>query len=169
MVLLSKKEKNIKSFPGHPEFENDTTVHKGDIQNLMFTVATSEPRADSDGKRAMVFHAHQQPAQRNSVNRPRGTLEWVADSVDGDEFYDAQMRVNGIIEQVIDSADPGEETLIQMDNATPHVGNDMVKRLKTQARVNGNNIDYVTQSPNSPDLNICDLCFFNSSKKEQID
>ena len=54
---------------------------------------------------------------------------------------------------------------MQLDNASTHVGLGTLEKLNSYCRKNGYNISYETQPSNSPDLNICDLSFFNSLKK----
>lgn len=53
---------------------------------------------------------------------------------------------------------------LQMDNATPHVGNDNIERLNwfSASREDGFTITYTLQPPNSPDIDVNDMCFFRS-------
>ena len=96
----------------------------------MFTCAICEPSENCNGKRGIIIHAHEEAAKRNSINRPRGTIELVPDNVDGEEFYKGQTKEGGIIDQICKSSSPDELPLIQLDNAAPHTGNHMKERLE---------------------------------------
>jgi len=100
--FVQRRKKHLKYLPDHPYQPNDTVIHKNHIEKLMFTVALSEPWEHSTGKRGIIFHAHQEPAQRNSINRRRGTLEWKPDNLDCEEFYNGQTKENGIINMIFD-------------------------------------------------------------------
>jgi len=155
--------------PNHSiEGLNDTTAHKSHIEKLMFTCGLSEPSDYCDGKRGIIFHGHEEVAQRASRNRPAGTIVLVADSVDGNEFYDGQTKQGGIIDQIMETAGPNEDISIQMDNATSHTGNHMIERLYQDCLNNNKPIRYITQPPNSPDLNINDLCFHSGADRRGI-
>jgi hypothetical protein len=135
------------------------------IQKLMFTCGFSEPSDTNDGKRGIIFHAHEEPAQRSSRNRPAGTIILIPDTVDCNEFYQGQVKIGGIIDQIIETGSPDEEVLVQMDNASPHTGHHMIQNLEENCVLLNKKIKYITQPPNSPDLNVNDLCFFNSLSK----
>ena len=59
-----------------------TVGHKSHIDKVMFLAATAKPRWDPnkkrqwDGKIGIWPFARLEPAQRSSVNRPAGTMEW---------------------------------------------------------------------------------------------
>ena len=88
--------------------------------------------------------------------------------------------VNNGIERIIEGVDQIEEKMwwmkgkvlkIQQDGATPHTALNSVKDLEAAGSDNTSvpsedrwTIQFVTQSPNSPDLNICDLGLFWSFK-----
>lgn len=83
-------------------------------------------------------------------------------SVDHIEFRDMQEKEGGIIDKIIEKQQPDNSIEIQMDNASPHVGNSTVQYLNNildERNIFGN---YILQPPNSPDMNILDLAIFNS-------
>jgi hypothetical protein len=57
--------------------------------------------------------------------------------------------------------DAGRTIYIQQDNATPHIRPNDPVSLQVVAQSNLN-IQLIQQPPNSPDMNVLDLCFFRS-------
>ena len=70
-------KKNVKTLPDHPYVSNNTCQHKSHIGKVMFTCAVCEPSENCNGNRGIIIHAHEETAKRNSINRPRGTIELV--------------------------------------------------------------------------------------------
>ena len=68
----------------------------------MITSAISQPTDDFDGKYGLIFHGDIVNAQRNSRNRPRGTILLQPKNVDHDEFILGQIKDDGIINQIIE-------------------------------------------------------------------
>ncbi|CAM9932230.1 unnamed protein product [Choristocarpus tenellus] len=56
----------------------------------------------------------------------------------------------------------GKHVVVQQDGATPHTGKGNSETLSGVGKTERWSIGLVTQSSNSPDLNIIDLCFFRS-------
>jgi hypothetical protein len=137
----------------------------------MMTAAISEPTEAFDGKVGLIFHGDIIPAHRDSQRRPRGTLEIHPKNINCDEFINGQIKVSsnvedcGIIDQIIQKKQPETFTYIQMDNASPHVGEDTMERLNEYCDKNNLMMEYRTQPAQSPDFNICDLAIFNSLQK----
>mmetsp|Transcript_16709 Transcript_16709/g.15069 ORF Transcript_16709/g.15069 Transcript_16709/m.15069 type:complete len:151 (+) Transcript_16709:82-534(+) len=52
-----------------------------------------------------------------------------------------------------------------MDNAPPHIGQGNVATLNNYCELHEKQVEYILQPPNSPDLNILDLCLFNTLQK----
>lgn len=163
--------KTIKYLPDHPRHPHNTTQHKSYIPHLTITAGFSQPTEDFDGKCALTCHGDYIPAQRSSARRPAGTIELHPKTVDGDEFWDSQTKVHpdlaktGVLDQIVRRKQPDNFTKIQMDNAPPHVGNDMKERLNQFCDDNSIMTSYHTQPSQSPDFNICDLALFNSLQK----
>lgn len=55
--------------------------------------------------------------------------------------------------------------VIQHDGATLQNGKGNFKKLNEFGKLDGWNIEFETQPPQSPDLNKCDLCFFHSLQR----
>ncbi|XP_074311253.1 uncharacterized protein LOC141647107 [Silene latifolia] len=136
------------------------------ITKVMFMCAVSRPIYSEtgellfDGKIDMFPFTKQQPAERASRNRPRGTLETKPiDSIT------KQVTRQCIIEQVIPAIKSkwpegaSKHIFIQQDNARPHIKNNYPEFMAV-ANTDGFNIELVFQPPNSPDLNVNDLGFF---------
>ena len=51
------------------------------------------------------------------------------------------------------------QILVQQDGAKPHISKRVVDSIKSACHANGNNIDVLTQPPQSPDLIVLDLAF----------
>ena len=64
--------------------------HKGYIDKIMFLCAIARPRKVNgvwwDGKLGIWAFGRMLPAQRTSVNRPAGTLEWKNENVDSETY-----------------------------------------------------------------------------------
>ena len=158
----TRLREKLKYLPDH-EFRNQhTTQHKSHIPRLMVTSAISQPTDTFDGKCGLIYHGEIRPAQNNSANRPRGTLELHSKNVD----HDGQLKEDGIINQIIEKKYPETWTTIQMNNAPGHVGYDTINNLNNILEIENVYIGYHTQPSQRPDFNINDLCFFNSLQKQ---
>ena len=94
-------KRNLKYLPDHEWHPQQTIQHKSHIPKLMITSAISQPTDDFDGKCGLIFHGDIVNAQRNSRNRPRGTLLLQPKNVDHEEFILGQIKDDGIINQMI--------------------------------------------------------------------
>ena len=154
---------------------------KSFIPKIMFLVAVARPRWDHDrnrmfdGKIGMWPFAQQVPAERNSVNRPRGTLEWKEMKVTKEVYrqFLHEKLVPAIKERF--PRREGQTIYIQQDNARPHIQPEEFSTKLLQQ--DGANLDdeerqwdlqLYFQPPNSPDLNVLDLGFFRSLQSMQF-
>ncbi|XP_074314941.1 uncharacterized protein LOC141651116 [Silene latifolia] len=148
--------------------ENDPYRHcqsKSFITKVMFMAAVSRPIYDGDGNllfdgKIEIFpFTFQDPAKRNSKNRPAGTLE-TKSVASINKQVTKDMLINKVI-PAIHSKWPvsmSKEIIIQQDNAKRHIkGNDL--DFLMAANSNGFNISLTQQPPNSPDLNVLDLAW----------
>lgn len=139
------------------------------ITKVMFMAAIARPRYDPhrkqffDGKIGIWPFIYQEPVKRNSKNRAKGTL--VTKNV---ESINAAECKKMILENVIPAikskfpvANKQKPVYVQQDNARPH-SCDNDKDLVAEGSRDGWSIQFKSQPPNSPDLNVLDLGFFNS-------
>lgn len=101
-----------------------------------------------------------EPAERASKNRPAGTLVTKAVNVTKDVYRQALLThvIPAIKKQWPSKRSP---IIIQQDNARPHV-TPRDADILAAGKSGGWDIGLQFQPPNSPDLNILDLGFFNS-------
>lgn len=150
-----------------------TTKSKRFITKVMFLAAVARPRYDHhrkqvfDGKIGIWPFIYQEAAKRNSRNRCKGTMETkVVTSVTKDVIR--QMLLEKLIPAVKSKMPCVEKAriIIQQDNAKPHCAVD--DPLLVGALIEGGfRIKFRCQPPNSPDLNVLDLGFFNSIQSLQ--
>jgi hypothetical protein len=140
---------------------------------VMFLCCQARPRWDPvkkqmwDGKIGIWALTEEVPAERNSKNRPKGTLETKPLTVT------AQVYRRYLIDMVIPAIRkkwPTESKYkrkyIQQDNARPHIHSNDPKLLTAVQSINAD-IHLICQPPNSPDFNILDLGFFNAIQSLQ--
>lgn len=145
-----------------------TVQHKSHIPKVMFIVAMARPfrKEDGtwfDGKLVGCWEiVTRAPAQRNSVNRPAGTMITKPQNLNADIYYDYFTREGGI--KINMPWLRGRTVKIQQDGAKPHTGHGNVNRIEQFANVGGWQFRVVTQPVQSPDLNILDLGLFHSLK-----
>ena len=148
------------------------------MTKVMFLCAMAWPQWDTnqnawfDGKIGIWPFVEKKPAQRRSVNRPAGTLITKPVNVNGDVYK--KMLLEKVLPAIYEKWPRGAgndeegrpEIIIQEDNAKPHKAS-IRDAIKEAAASNGWNISVTTQPPNSPDLNVLDLGFFNSIQSLQ--
>ena len=135
----------------------------------MFLCAVVRPRFNTsancwwDGKLGIWPIGDWEPAQRGSKNRPKGTLVWKNKTVTKVVYRDLLM--NKLILAILDKwlrRDRMSRTIyIQQDGAKNHIREDDEKfnnALTEQEIV----AKLYTQMPNSPDVNLLDLGFFQA-------
>jgi hypothetical protein len=142
--------------------------HKCHIPKIMFLCAVARPRYDTDkkawwdGKIGIWPFAKQLPAQRNSKNRAKGTLEWTNVTVKMEQYK--AMIVDKVLPAVAQTWPNGSlktPKFIQQDNAPVHARfTSADPDFVGKAAELGLDIAMFNQPPNSPDTNIQDLAFF---------
>nr|XP_051221151.1 uncharacterized protein LOC127339328 [Lolium perenne] len=167
---LTQKNNVYYLVPGEPTPYR--TVHnKNSIGKVMFLTAVAQPRfAIVDGVKVCTFDGKigtwpfvtETAAVRRSENREKGTLELKSMKVNRDVMRD--FMCNKVIPTILDKwadEDAGRTIYIQQDNATPHIKPNDPAFVQVVAQTDLN-IVLLQQPPNSPDMNILDLCFFRS-------
>ncbi|XP_044325600.1 uncharacterized protein [Triticum aestivum] len=164
---LTQEENGYLLLPEEPD-PLRTLHHKDSIAKVMFLAAVAKPRYGNvgvvtfDGKIGIWAFVTESPAQRRSENRERGTLELKSLKVTRDvmRLYMCEKLIPAIHDLWPDE-DEERTIFIQQDNATPHLkpSDEVFRRAVEQT---GLDIKLIQQPPNSPDLNILDLCFFRS-------
>lgn len=144
-----------------------TTQSKHFIEKVMFLAAVARPRFDVeknitfDGKIGIFPFVTEKPAERSSVNRPKGTMETkvlptVTKEVSRDYLVN---KVLPAIKEKWPEEDRGRPIIIQQDNAKTHISvHD--PEFVAAATSDGYDIRLTCQPPNSPDTNILDLGLF---------
>ena len=151
------------------------TKSKSFIVKVMFLCAVARPRYDRsknsmfDGKIGIWPFVFYEPAQRSSVNRPRGTMiTKPIPSIDTTVFR--QFLIDKVIPAIREKwprHDRSKGVKIQQDNARPHIKPD---DLQFNTAVSSDDTIPITlhcQPPNSPDMNILDLGFFRAIQSLQ--
>jgi len=147
--------------------------HKSHITKVMFLCAQARPRMLPnrqwwDGKIGIWPIGEYTVAQRTSVNRAAGTDEFQKQCVDRDKYR--TMMINDVVPAIQSKFPTCEQSrygtiYIQQDGAPSHIPtkneDDMwYEEMETLGLTDS--IVLVTQPPNSPDVNINDLGFFNA-------
>jgi len=151
-----------------PEDEVPTTYaqHKNRILKVMFLCAVAKPQMRPDGPRmngliACIPFTEVVPAQRNSVNRPKGTLEEKPVDVNSGVYRQALIQVMRRIKERLHWK-KGEQIIVRHDGATPHNGGGNEAFFAAHGQKYEWNIVVDTQCAQSPDLNIYDIGVFRS-------
>lgn len=154
------------------ELPQRATKSKRFIPKVMFLAAVARPRYDFhskkyfDGKIGIWPFVHEVEAKRNSRNRPAGTMETKPLNVSAEVFT---KLITTKVLPAIKFKWPGKSSspiFIQQDNARPHTI-ESKKIINEEGTRDGWNIEMSNQPANSPDLNICDLGFFNTIQSLQ--
>lgn len=149
-----------------------TTKSKRFSTKVMFFAAVARPRWNTamnrnfDGKIGIWPFVKVERAKRNSRNRPAGTL--VTKPLDS--VTNAESRAM-LIEKLLPAIKEkfpvrNGKIKIQQDNARPHIRPDDEEFRNAVQRL-GLDVELVQQPPNSPDLNVLDLGFFNAIQSLQ--
>ena len=151
-----------------PEDELPPTFaqHKNNIVRVMFLCAVGKPQLRPDGTRmngliACIPFTEFVTAQRSSKHRPRGTIEEKPIPVDSKVYREAMTKVFSLIQKRFKDK-KGELITVQHDGATSHNGHGNKEFFDSLGQKGGWNIVMVTQSAQSPDLNILDIGVFRS-------
>lgn len=144
------------------------------ISKVMFLCAVTRPRFDNEenetysGKIGIFPFVYEQPARRSSVNRVAGTIETKPIASVTREVNKAYLinKVLPAIENMWPREDVGKKIFIQQDNARSHISKDDPDFCRA-ASESEFDIQLTCQPPNSPDLNVLDLGFFNAIQSLQ--
>ncbi|KAJ0247163.1 hypothetical protein HA466_0166060 [Hirschfeldia incana] len=164
--------KKTESYYLHPVEEAPpyrTCQSKNFIGKVMFLAAMARPRFDGEGneffsgKIGIFPFAKMQPARRRSRNRPAGTMELKPmTSIKREDIK--EFLIEKFLPRIRERwprEDFGKIIYIQQDNARTHV-DPTDEDFRAAASQQGFDIRLRCQPPNSPDLNILDLGFFNA-------
>ena len=141
---------------------------------VMFLCAVARPRYDFcakqnfDGKIGIWPFTKIEPAQRSSANRPAGTLVTKpVTSVTNIEYRQFLIqKVLPAIKSKFPTLPEGKSIKLQQDNARPHISPSDHEFIQAATTLELD-ICITCQPPNSPDLNVLDLGFFNSIQSLQ--
>ena len=150
--------------------------HKSHIMKVMFLAAVARPRFNDngectfDGKIGIYPIVEQVQAQRSSINRPRGTLEWKPRSLTREVY--TEIMINKVLPDAIakwprDRGVRTQKVYIQQDN--PHTHFPPTCPIWIQAKDSDPRFkfDLREQPRRSPDTNVLDLGFFRSLQSLQ--
>ncbi|KAJ0013448.1 hypothetical protein Pint_20864 [Pistacia integerrima] len=146
-----------------------TCKSKTFITKVMFLAAVTRPRFDESGnelfygKIGIFPFINKEPARRSSKNRSAGTMETKTINSINKEIYRSYI-IEKLLPAIRDKwprIDAGSPIFIQQDNAKPHIGLDD-EYFQSNATKDGFDIRLIYQPPNSPDMNVLDLGFFNA-------
>ena len=156
-----------------------TVKHKSHVTKVMFLCAIARPRFIPylnkwwDGKIGIWPIGEWVPAKRDSANRRKGTPVWKNTSITRDVYRALLVEkvLPGIIEKWPVEDRKERVVRIQQDGAKSHISDDdpefleFLKDLKNDGQLDAS---LYTQSPNSPDTNICDLGFFRAIQSASL-
>jgi hypothetical protein len=171
---VMRTKRKLKIFPGHT-FLDQTVVHKSHIKKVMFIAVLGQPQyrdgSHFDGKVGLFPVMEWGVAQRNSANRPAGTPVVNCLSLTAEVYLDMMTRNGGILDTIKQKMPWAQDAniVIQHDGAPGHEGAGNRDALAAAGQQGGWNITFETQPAQSPDLNLCDLCFFNSLQASSFD
>ncbi|XP_065877171.1 uncharacterized protein [Euphorbia lathyris] len=166
--LISKRSGKYYLLPDEEE-PIRSCKSKNFIGKVMFLAAVARPRFDENGN--VIFSGKiglfplvtQEPAKRTSANRVAGTMETKPIT-----SVNRQVIRRYLIDKVLPAIrekwpreDLRNPIYIQQDNARTHI-NSNDDEFCIAAKQDGCDIRLMCQPPNSPDLNILDLGFFNA-------
>ena len=168
---ITKQNTGYYLVPGEPD-PIRTCKSKRFVTKVMFMAAVARPRYDHhrkgmfDGKIGIWPFTFQDVAQRNSRNRPAGTLVTkVVPNINREEIR--KMFSENIIPAIKSKWPRGtKKVIIQQDNAGPHTKEGDLD-VAAICRDDTFDIQVTCQPPNSPDFNVLDLGFFNAIQSLQ--
>ncbi|KAG7346706.1 hypothetical protein IV203_005775 [Nitzschia inconspicua] len=152
-----------------------TCKSKRFIEKVMFLAAVARPRCDTarncrfDGKIGIWPMTHMIQAQRSSRNRPAGTMVMKPLPNITKEVY-RQFICEKVIPAINEKWPRCHRSVpikIQQDNAKPHLIREDDPLLVAAIAATGMHISLLNQPPNSPDMNVLDLGYFNAIQSLQ--
>ena len=152
-----------------------TCKHKSHIIKVMCLTAVARPRQLAngqwwDGKIGTWFFTRDYTTKRTTTNRAAGIILKLTQKVN------REVTVKMILDNLLPAIKEkwpqqcGKKVRIQQDNATPHPPpgtNAEINALLAEMATSGWDIQFVKQSPNSPDCNTLDLAFFRAIQSIQ--
>ena len=164
-----KIKKRVRIIDGCIEPTPDNTVHKSHIPKVMFLSVTGvpDPANGFDGKVGILVFGEYRPAQRNSRNRPAGTMEFKDIPINHEAYQNIFQGPDGVIE-AIKTKMPwarGQHIVTRHDGAKPHTGRGTEAILTALGQQDGWDMTFTRQPAQSPDMNKSDLCLFASPQK----
>ena len=165
-------EKELRLYIATDETVPDRTCQNKDhIMKVMFLTAVARPRFNEDGictfdgKIGMFPFVDYIPAQRTSVNRPRGAIVTSPFSVTKNKYR--EFMVTKVIPAIKNKwPDRNRNIIIQQDGAPAHIESNDAEFLAA-ATTGLWNISLELQPPKSPDVNVLDLSFFRALQAAQ--
>jgi hypothetical protein len=79
------------------QFNDDIIQHKSHRTKFMGTAVIGRPTEANKGMIAFIPHVNEVVAQRSSIHRPRGTIDYIPYSLTAESFYECQIEENGVI------------------------------------------------------------------------
>lgn len=168
-----REKRRLKLLPGMLHI-TQAVRHKSHIKKVMFIAVVGMPHdrdnISFDGKIGMFPLVHMVPAKKNSVHRPAGTLEAKGYNLTSETYLDIMTREGGILDTIKEKMPwaKNDNIVIQHDGAPGHNGKGNSVFLAQAGMQDGWNITIDTQPAQSPDTNLCDLCFFNSLQSQSF-
>ena len=140
--------------------------HKSFLTKIMFLCAVARPRYDTrrntwfDGKIGIWPIGKWEPAKRSLKKLAKGMPVWKNQCITRDVYreYLIQKFLPAVKEKW---PTHNARIRLQQDGAKSHILEDDVEFKEAVDEI-GLNLTVFTQSPNSPDTNILDLCFFRA-------
>ncbi len=162
--FILEKDLRIYIAPGE-NVPNQVCQNKDHILKVMFLCAVARPRYERngectfDGKLGMFPFVERVPAQRASVNRPRGTIITRTVPVIKDRYR--QFMIEKVLPAIRDKwPDRKRNIVIQQDGASSHIEDDDADFVAAATEGLWNISLETHQAAKSPDLNVLDLSFF---------
>lgn len=164
---MTKRNRTYYLTPEEPDPVRTIRNHNN-IGKVMFLTLVARPRFDAqgnmtfDGKVGICAFVIEDVAKYNSKYQTKGDLMLKNLNVTRDVMreYLCEKVIPAIVEVWPDDGDVGT-IWIQQDNARAHVPPDD-PIFQAAVKASGLDIRLTFQPPNSPDVNVLDLCFFSS-------
>jgi antitoxin component of RelBE/YafQ-DinJ toxin-antitoxin module len=164
---MTKRNRTYYLTPEEPDPVRTIRNHNN-IGKVMFLTLVARPRFDAqgnmtfDGKVGIWAFVIEDVAKYNSKYQTKGDLMLKNLNVTRDVMreYLCEKVIPAIVEVWPDDGDVGT-IWIQQDNARTHVPPDD-PIFQATVKASGLDIRLTFQPPNSPDVNVLDLCFFSS-------
>ena len=128
----------------------------------MFLSAIGRPNSAHkfDGRLGIWRCSVPDVTKRRSKNRPAG-VPIERDVVITAEFFENQLKTQ-VVPACLKKMSWAKQITIQMDNARQHISGGLFDKLNTWGATLKPKVAFIMQLSNSPDMNLNDMCFFNS-------